>query len=164
MFFFEVFKFLKLEIVRVYVFFLREGEFGEFVFKNLEINVFVEELGFFFYCYQVEVLEKFYVGKNIVVIMLMVSGKSEIFCLVIFDFYFLDLWKIYFFVYFMWVFINNQFEKFQRVNFLFYCIIGKFVFVKILMGDVFWEERRRFFCERLRVVFIILDMFYYNIL
>lgn len=51
MFFFEVFKFLKLEIVRVYVFFLREGEFGEFVFKNLEINVFVEELGFFFYCY-----------------------------------------------------------------------------------------------------------------
>lgn len=52
-------------------------------------------------------MEKFYVGKNIVVIMLMVSGKSEIFCLVIFDFYFLDLWKIYFFVYFMWVFINN---------------------------------------------------------
>lgn len=43
---FEVLKPLKSEIARVHVFPPREGEFGEFAFKNPEINALVEELGF----------------------------------------------------------------------------------------------------------------------
>lgn len=161
---FEVLKPLKSEIARVHVFPPREGEFGEFAFKNPEINALVEELGFSLYRHQVEALEKLYAGKNIVVTTPTASGKSEIFRLAIFDSYLLDPRKTYLLVYPTRALINNQLEKFQRANLSFYRITGKLVPAKILTGDVPWEERRRLLRERPRVVFTTPDMLHYNIL
>ncbi|MBP1912744.1 DEAD/DEAH box helicase [Thermococcus stetteri] len=161
---FEALKPLKSEIARVQVFPPREGEFGEFTFKNPEINALVEELGFSLYRHQVEALEKLYAGKNIVVTTPTASGKSEIFRLAIFDSYLSDPRKTYILVYPTRALINNQLEKFQRANLTFYRLTGKMVSARILTGDVSWEERRGLLRERPRVVFTTPDILHYNIL
>ncbi|WP_394325310.1 DEAD/DEAH box helicase [Thermococcus sp. JCM 11816] len=132
---------LKSEIARVHVFPPREGEFGEFTFKNPEINALVEELGFSLYHHQVEALEKLYAGKNIVVTTPTASGKSEIFRLAIFDSYLSDPRKTYLLVYPTRALINNQLEKFQRANLTFYRITGKLVPAKILTGGTSLGKR-----------------------
>lgn len=161
---FEALKPLKSEMARVHVFPPRDGDFGEFTFKNPEINALVEELGFSLYRHQVEALEKLYSGKNIVVTTPTASGKSEIFRLAIFDSYLSDPRKTYLLVYPTRALINNQLEKFQRADLAFYRITGKMVIARILTGDVPWEERRRLLRERSRVVFTTPDMLHYNIL
>jgi DEAD/DEAH box helicase domain-containing protein len=161
---FEVLRPLKSEIARVQVFPPRKGEFGEFTFRNPEINALVEELGFSLYCHQVEALEKLYAGKNIVVTTPTASGKSEIFRLAIFDSYLSDPKKTYLLVYPTRALINNQLEKFQRENLAFYSITGKMIPARVLTGDVPWEERRELIREKPRVVFTTPDMLHYNIL
>ncbi|WP_048152430.1 DEAD/DEAH box helicase [Palaeococcus ferrophilus] len=161
---FEALKPLKSEMARVHVFPPKEGEFGEFMFKNPEINALVDELGFSLYRHQVEALEKLYSGKNIVVTTPTASGKSEIFRLAIFDSYLSDPRKTYLLVYPTRALINNQLEKFQRANLIFYRLTGKMVSARILTGDVPWSERKALIREKPRVLFTTPDMLHYNIL
>lgn len=161
---FEVLKPLKSEIAKVHVFPPSEGEFGEFSFNNPEVNALLEELGFTLYRHQVEVLEKLYSGKNIVVTTPTASGKSEIFRLAIFDAYLSDPRKTYLLVYPTRALINNQYEKFSLQNLAFYRITGKGIHARILTGDVPWSERRELIREKPRVIFTTPDMLHYNVL
>ncbi|MDV3104548.1 DEAD/DEAH box helicase [Thermococcus waiotapuensis] len=161
---FEALKPLKSEIAKVHVFSPSEGEFGEFRFRNPEINALLGELGFTLYRHQVEALEKLYSGKNIVVTTPTASGKSEIFRLAIFDSYLSDPGRTYLLVYPTRALINNQFEKFSLQNLALYRVTGKSVSARILTGDVPWSERRELIREEPRVVFTTPDMLHYNVL
>ncbi|WP_457751415.1 DEAD/DEAH box helicase [Thermococcus sp.] len=161
---FETFKPLKSEIAKVHTFPPREGAFGEFKFRNPEINALVEELGFTLYSHQVEALKKLYSGKNVVVTTPTASGKSEIFRLAIFDSYLSNPCATYLLIYPTRALINNQREKFGLHNAIFYRLTGKFVRSEILTGDVPWEERRGLLREKPNVIFTTPDMLHYNIL
>lgn len=161
---FETLKPLKSEIARVHVFPPSDGEFGEFHFKNPEVNALLKELGFSLYRHQAEALEKLYSGKNIVVTTPTASGKSEIFRLAMFDSYLSDPRATYLLIYPTRALINNQFEKFSLQNLTFYRLTGKHVSARILTGDVSWRERREMLRERPNVIFTTPDMLHYNIL
>ncbi|NJE61346.1 DEAD/DEAH box helicase [Thermococcus sp. 21S7] len=161
---FETLKPLKSEIARVHVFPPAEGEFGNFRFKNPEINSLLEELGFTLYRHQVEALERLYSGENIVVTTPTASGKSEIFRLAIFDSYLSNPRSTYLLIYPTRALINNQLEKFSIQNLVFYRLTGKHMSARILTGDVPWEERRQLLHEKPRIIFTTPDMLHYNIL
>ncbi|GAB6102034.1 DEAD/DEAH box helicase [Thermococcus atlanticus] len=161
---FEALRDIKGEIAHVSVFPPKEGEYGEFKFKNPEINLLLEELGFKLYRHQAEALERLYSGMNVVVTTPTASGKSEIFRLAIFDDYLSNPSHRYLLVYPTRALINNQFEKFSLENLVFLRLTNRFVDARILTGDVTWEERRRIIREKPSLIFTTPDMLHYSIL
>ncbi len=161
---FEVMKDIKSEIAHVSVFPPKEGEYSEFKFKNREINLLLEELGFRLYKHQVKALESLYSGRNIVVTTPTASGKSEIFRLAIFDDYLSNPSHTYLLIYPTRALINNQFEKFSMENLTFFRLTERFIDARILTGDVAWEERRKIVREKPTLIFTTPDMLHYNIL
>ena len=160
----ELFSKLESEIVAIRQFPPREGQYGEFTFKNPEIAKLVEDLGFRLYKHQVEALNALYSGKNIVVTTPTASGKSEIFRLAIFDSYLSNPHNTYLLIYPTRALINNQYEKFSFENFHFFRITKKTVNAKILTGDVELSERRAILREKPRVIFTTPDMLHHHIL
>ncbi|AEC52442.1 helicase [Pyrococcus sp. NA2] len=160
----EIFKGLESEIVHVHEIPPRKGKYGEFRFRNREINELVERLGFKLYSHQVRALELLYSGKNVVISTPTASGKSEVFRLYIFDSFLTDGSSTFLLVYPTRALINNQIEKFERENDIFEEITGKRVKAAILTGDVEWFERKRITRERPNVIFTTPDMLHYNIL
>lgn len=145
---FETLKPLKAETARVHVFPPSNGEFGEFRFKNPEVNALLKELGFSLYRHQVKALERLYSCKNIAVTTPTASGKSEIFRLAMFDSYLSDPRATYLLIYPTRALINNQFEKFSLENLTFYRLTEKHVSARILTRDVPWRERREILREK----------------
>ena len=160
----SIFKELESEIVSIEEFPPKDGIYGEFRFKNPQVNELITNLGFKLYQHQVEALNALYAGKNIVVTTPTASGKSEIFRLAIFDSYLSNPQNTYLLIYPTRALINNQYEKFSIENFHFFKITGKLISAKILTGDVEWKERRAIIREKPRIIFTTPDMIHHHIL
>lgn len=160
----SIFKELESEIVSIEEFPPKDGIYGEFRFKNPQVNELITNLGFKLYQHQVEALNALYAGKNIVVTTPTASGKSEIFRLAIFDSYLSNPQNTYLLIYPTRALINNQYEKFSIENFHFFKITGKLISAKILTGDVEWKERRAIIRKKPRIIFTTPDMIHHHIL
>ncbi|AFN03385.1 hypothetical protein PFDSM3638_02970 [Pyrococcus furiosus DSM 3638] len=160
----ELFKGLESEIVGLHEIPPKRGEYGEFKFRNEEVNELVKRLGFRLYSHQVKALEKLYSGKNVVVSTPTASGKSEIFRLFIFDEILSSPSSTFLLIYPTRALINNQMEKFEKENTIFEEICGKRVRAEVLTGDTEWEKRREIIRSKPNVIFTTPDMLHHHIL
>ncbi|ADG12920.1 DEAD/DEAH box helicase domain protein [Methanocaldococcus infernus ME] len=142
----------------------REGVFGEFNFKNKEVNALLEKLNFKLYKHQVEALKALYEGRDILLTTPTASGKSEVFRLSILDNFLSEREDKYLLIFPTRALIYNQYEKFKYIIEKFKELINEGLKIEVLTGDTSYSKRLKILEEKPEILIVTPDMLHFQIL
>ncbi|MGC9079354.1 MAG: DEAD/DEAH box helicase [Nanopusillaceae archaeon] len=144
----------------------KEPVHEEFIFKNKELNEYLNSINFKLYKHQVDALKLLYNNKNVIVTTPTASGKSHIFRLYIIDNIISYPNRTFLLIYPLRALLYDQYEKFEMLIKDFENYTGKKLNIKMkfILGDLKYSEKEKIIRERPNLIFTTIDNLHLYIL